>query len=271
MSTAFFQLSKYDISPEDVVKGTFDCESDAIQRKVIVTPHWGPEVFADSADAVTEIAIGIHSVWQLSFAGSNLSLIRCGIGAPMAGNVVLALGCTACKNLIFTGSMAGLRSNIHIGDLFVVERSICGDGFSRYLSSDMVPKDCFLQPATPAKDLTDHMRNQAANTCNSQPVVLHQGSVFSLDCVLPEFFRLNYFLEGLGCSGLEMETAAVFRAANLVGIDAAALLIVSDTPLQNKSLYSGRTLEEREHMRTTRRKVLAKAILGTLVSFQDSD
>jgi len=264
---AFFQLSKYNISPEDVVKGTFGCEPDAIQRKVVVTPNWGPEVFGDAAVAVTEIAVGIHSVWQLSFAGSNLSLIRCGIGAPMAGNVVLALGCTACKNLIFAGSMAGLHANIHIGDLFVVERSICGDGFSRYLTSDMVPTDCFLQLAAPAKGLTEHIRNQAANICHSQPTALHQGSVISLDCVLPEFFRLNYFLEELGCSGLEMETAAIFRAAHLVGIEAAALLIVSDTPLQNKSLYSGRTLEEREHVRTNRREVLAKVILGSLVSF----
>jgi len=268
---AFFQLSKYDISPEDVVKGTFGCEPDAIQRKVVITPAWGPEVFTDATDAVTEIAVGIHSVWQLSFAGSNLSLIRCGIGAPMAGNVVLALGCTECKNLIFTGSMAGLHGNIHIGDLFVVERSICGDGFSRYLTSDIVPKDCFLQPVAPTKSLTDHIRNQAANICHSQSVALHQGSVFSLDCVLPEFFRLNYILEELECSGLEMETAVVFRAANLVGIEAAALLIVSDTPLQNKSLYSGRTPKEREHVRTNRRKVLAKAILGSLVSFQDGN
>jgi purine-nucleoside phosphorylase len=264
---AFFQLDKYNISSEDVVKGTFGCEPDAIQRKVIVTPNWGPEVFADAADDVTEIAIGIRSVWQLSFAGTNSSLIRCGIGAPMAGNVVLALGCTACKNLIFTGSMAGLYDNIRMGDLFVVERSICGDGFSRYLTSDIVPKDCFLQPATPAKALTEHIRNQAANICHNQQAALHQGSVVSVDCVLPEFFRLNYFLEEAGCSGLEMETAAVFRAASLVGIEAAALLIVSDTPLQNKSLYSGRTLEEREHVRTNRREVLAKAILGSLASF----
>lgn len=264
---AFFQLSKYDISSEDVVKGTFGCEPDVIQRKVIVTPNWGPEVFADAADDVTEIAIGIHSVWQLSLAGTNFSLIRCGIGAPMAGNVVLALGCTACENLIFTGSMAGLHGNIHIGDLFVVERSICGDGFSRYLTSEMVPKDCFLQSVTPAKGLTQHIRNQAANICHSRQVALHQGSVFSLDCVLPEFFRLNYVVEELRCSGLEMETAAVFRAASLVGIEAAALLIVSDTPLQNKSLYSGTTPEEREYVRTNRREVLAKVILGSLVSF----
>ena len=264
---AFFQLSKYDISPDDVVKGTFGCEPDAIQRKVVVTPNWGPEVFVDAADDVTEIALGIHSVWQLSFAGSNLSLIRCGIGAPMAGNVVLALGCSACKNLIFTGSMAGLHDNIHIGDLFVVERSICGDGFSRYLTPDIIPEDCFLQPVTPAKALTEHLRKKAANICHNQRVALHQGNVVSVDCVLPEFFRLNYFLEELGCPGLEMETAAVFRAASLVGIEAAGLLIVSDTPLENKSLYSGRTLEEREHVRTNRREVLAKAILGSLASF----
>lgn len=265
---AFFQLSKYNISPRDIVQCTFHCEPDAIQNKVIVVPHWGPEVFADAADAITEIASGIHDVWQVSYAGKVLSLIRSGIGAPMAGEAVLALGCTACKTLIFTGSLAGLHSDIRIGDLFVVERSICGDGFSRYLTSDIVPKDCFLQPVVPSPDLTEHIRGKVAEVCHTPSVALHQGSVFSMDCVLPEFFRLNHFLEELGCTGVEMETAAVFRAANLVGIEAAALLIVSDTPLQNKSLYSGRTLEDREHVSTARRGILAKAILDSLVSFE---
>jgi purine-nucleoside phosphorylase len=265
---AFFQLGKYNISPEDVVRCTFGCEPDTIENKVIVTPNWGPDVFADAADAITEIASGLRSVWQLSYAGRVLSLIRSGIGAPMAGEAVLALGCTPCKTLIFTGSLAGLHKDIRIGDLFVVERSICGDGFSRYLNSDILPNDSFLQPVIPARDLTEHVKGQAAEICHSRSLPLHQGTVFSTDSVLTEFFRLNHFLEELKCTGLEMETAAVFRSANLLRIEAAALLVVSDTPLQNKSLFSGRTLEDRERVRANRRGVLARAILDSLVSFE---
>ena len=264
----FFQLSKFSVSPEDVVQGTFGCQPDAIRQEVIVTPNWGPQVFADVADSITEIVFGIHDVWQLSYAGRVFSLIRTGIGAPMAGGVVLALGCTPCETLVFIGSLAGLHPSIRIGDLFLVERSICGDGFSRYLTSDIIPSDCFLQPVAAPRALTEHVGAQAAEICHGRSVDLHQGTVFSMDSVLPEFFRLDHFLDELGCSGLEMETAAAFRAAELVRIEAAALLIVSDTPLQGKSLYSGRTPEDRERVRANRREVLARAVLASLVSYR---
>jgi purine-nucleoside phosphorylase len=61
-----------------------------------------------------------------------------------------------------------------------------------------------------------------------------------------------------------METAAAFKAARLVGIQAAALFSVSDVPARIQSLFSGRPEEEKEHRREIRKKVLAKALLDTL-------
>lgn len=259
---AYFQINNFGISSEDVVKCTLHCTSNDIHHKVILTPAWGSEVFTEVAEDINETGPGI---WQVKYAGQFFSLIQSGIGAPMAGEAVLALGCTPCETMVFTGSLAGLDSHIEIGDLFLVERSICGDGFSRYLNPSLVPDDCFLQPVEPDHALKDHIYERASEICRRNSIPLHRGTVYSMDCVLPEFFRLNHFIGKLGCTGLEMETAAVFRAAKLVQIKTSALLIVSDNPLQMKSLYSGRTEADHNRRRTVRRRVLAKAILDSLV------
>jgi purine-nucleoside phosphorylase len=263
---SYLQLGRYNISAEDVVRGTLHCEPEAIQRKVIITPHWGSEVFAEAADSIEETAQG---VWQLAYSHQFITLIRSGMGAPFAGDAILALGCTPCQVLVFIGSMAGLGHNHKIGDLCVVERSICGDGYSRYLNADIVPVDCFFQPAEPDIEFTRRIKNRTRLVCRPESVTLHQGTIISIDSILPEFFRLNHFVEELKCIGVEMETAAVFKAAKLVGIKAAALLVISDLPLIKKSLYSGRTQEEMEHYQVIKRSVLAKAILTSLINIRE--
>ena len=61
-----------------------------------------------------------------------------------------------------------------------------------------------------------------------------------------------------------METAAVFKAARLVGIQAAALFSVSDVPIRNQTLYGGRPETEKEQRKEIRQKVLAKALLEAI-------
>lgn len=261
---AYFQLDRYDISPDDVVRGTLRCEPNTIRPKVVVMPNWSVDIFTHVATNITEIVQG--SVYQLEYRGQLVSLVRSGIGAPQTGDVILALAGTACEELVFTGSVGGLGSDIQIGDLLVVEQSFCGDGFSRYLDKEVSPGDCFLQPAEPDRDLTERIQTRAMETCGDRSVPLHRGAVFSTDSILAQFFRLDYLVNELQCIGVEMETAAVFRAAKLLGIRAGALLQVSDLPQQGRSIYAGRTEEEMELRRSIRKEVLAQAVLGSVLA-----
>ena len=259
----YFQLDKYHISPEDVVQCYLHCMPDDIHSKVVVMPTWGPEIFSVVADNISEV---VPDVWQIEYQGQKVSLIRSGVGAPITGEIALALGCTSCKSAIICGSVGGLGDDIRIGDLLIVGKSICGDGFSRYLNKEIIPGDCFLQPVEPDIDLTRTIRTRASEFSRNKPVPVHEGTVFSMDSILGEIFRLEYFIKELRCIGIEMETAAFFRAAKLVGINAGALLQFSDVPLQKKSLYSGRTPEEKEYRKTVRQEILAKVVLESLVS-----
>jgi purine-nucleoside phosphorylase len=151
-----------------------------------------------------------------------------------------------------------------IGDLIVPTFSYSGDGYCRYLQPGFPPEDCFLERAFPDESLSAMIAQAVAPLARAEGVAVYSGPVFSTDSILAEFSRLDELINELGCIGVEMETAAIFKAARLVVIRSAALFSVSDVPVRNQSLFAGRPEEEKIRRRQTRRKVLAKAILDCI-------
>ena len=260
---AYFHLRRYNITPRDVVKTVLHCDPGSIQTKAIVTPVWDVDVFASHLESMVEISEGV--VYQWEHNGQLISFIRSGIGAPMTGDVILSLACTPCQRVIFTGSIGGLDSSMKIGDLLIPKKSLSGDGFSRYLGPDIETEDCFLQPAEPDSQLQMTLMKHASKICKRESVALHSGTVFSIDSVIAQFFRLDYLVENFGCIGIEMETSSVFKAAKLVDIKASALLQVSDVIPLNKSLFSGRSKRGMERRHLIKRTVLAETVLDSIV------
>ncbi len=258
----FFRLDQFNISPADVTRGIFHCDPECIHPDVILMPWWQTEVFGLWANRITTITE--HILYELEYKGKTISVIRSGIGAPQAGDTVLALGCTPCERIIFAGSVGGLQSDIQIGDLMMPEFAYSGDGFCRYLEADAPLKDCFLERVYPDESLSLALSRSASPLAVEAGVVIHTGPIFSIDSILAQFRILDYFSEPLGSIGIEMETAAVFKAARLVGIQAAALLSVSDVPGIKKTLYAGRLPEERNRRKDIRSRVLARAVLDCL-------
>ena len=62
---------------------------------------------------------------------------------------------------------------------------------------------------------------------------------------------------------VEMESAAAFRAAQLAGLQMAAIFIISDNTLVHKSLVCGRTEEDRIRRKFVRREVLPQILKKT--------
>ena len=259
----YFQLQRYNITPEDIVKLYLRCDSDAIKPKAIVTPNWQANIFEKHASSITTVSEG--TVYEIGYHGQVITLIRSGIGAPQTGDFVLALACTPCISIIFTGSVGGLDPSMNIGDLVLSEKSICGDGFSRYLGAEVKTQDCFLQVVEPDSKLTNLVKNIALEICQRESISFHCGTVFSTDSIIAQFFRLDYLVRNFNCIGIEMETSSVFKAAKLVGIRASALLQVSDVIPANKTLFSGWTREDKEQRNFIRETILTKAILDSII------
>ena len=261
----FFQLDRFNISPANITQMVFHCVPEIIQPDVILMPYWQPEVFGEWVDRIT--IISDHLLYEFEYKGKKISVVRSGIGAPQAGDAVLALGFTACERLLFAGSVGGLQPNIQIGDLMMPEFSYSGDGFCRYLETEAPKVDCFLERILPDKALSSILLSSASLLAIEAGIAIHTGPVYCIDSILSQFRLLDYFSGELGCIGIEMETAAVFKAARKVGIQAAALFSVSDVPVMKRTLYAGRSSEERNRRIQIRANVLAKAVLDCLDSF----
>lgn len=253
----------YGISAEDIVRGTLRCAPEQIESSVVLAPFWSPAIF--SCCRVESIADGIATVDRLTCGSLSFTMIRTGIGAPLAGDATIALGCTPCENLIFVGSVGGLDLKQRIGDLAIPTQSFSGDGFSAYLAeSPNGPHWHPSQPIKPDQGLQTILVQESRIATKSNGVAVHIGPVFSIDTILAQFQHLDWITSQLRCVGIEMETSAVFRAARLCGIRAAALLQFSDVIPARKSLYSGRTEADQKRRRWARTEILAPAVLNAL-------
>ena len=258
----YFALAKYDISPGDIARLFLRCEPEDIQEKVIITPIWYHTYFSEIAESIE--VISENYLYCITYHNTKISLLRPGMGAPVVGDVVLALGCTPCRQIVFTGSFGGLTDEFSIGDLMVVTESISGDGYSNYLRKGELSTDSFLKPTRPDPVLTGILEKNAQRISADYKIPLHKGRVFSSDTILGEYSRLDTITQKYGCTGIEMETAALFNAASIVGIQAAAILMVSDVTPTGKNLFSGRTEKDHERRYYVRSSVLSKIILETL-------
>ena len=264
---SFLALDRYDIRPEDIVRVYLRCTPGDIHQKVIITPTWGARILEEHVDSIVTVSEGpVTAVWDVQHAGQQISVIKSGMTAPFAGDIVLALACTPCETLLFSGSVGGLRSSMTIGDFVIPERSVCGDGFSRYLEPQVIPKDCLFDTVAPDASLTQHLKEVAEEVCQEHAIRLHNGIIFSTDSILAQFFRVDHMVQRLDCIGVEMETSATFKAAMLVGIKAAALLQISDVIPTGKSLFSGRTEGEMRERRRIKESILPKILLNALVA-----
>ncbi len=223
---------------------------------VVIAPWWEIEMFMNSDLKITKISERMFSLANDEVEFSFIQVKQ--IGAPAIIEEVLSLGVTKCENLVFVGSAGALVENIGIGDIVVPKLSICGDGASRYLNSDL--KDDFGQKAKPDSRLTAQLFEAAEKIAGPMNVKTHQVDNFSVDTIFGQFPHMDTII-GTGAKVIEMETYSLFKAAKIAGIKATALFCISDNIINKKTLYSGRTEEEAVRRRMVRNNILPNIII----------
>jgi len=81
-----------------------------------------------------------------------------------------------------------------------------------------------------------------------------------VDTIIAQFAHIDEIID-MGCNCIEMETSALFKAAQICAINAGAVFGVSDNTIQKKSLLSGKTEEERDYEKNTRKNILTKIVI----------
>ena len=257
-------IQRYGATKWDICLHWLGVEPEKIQKFTVVAPWWEP----DTLPALGKAAFLSNSmsdavkVWNITNPGSaDLTYIKTGIGAPSMMDVVLALGVTDCEKVLFLGSAGALDEKLAIGDLVIPECSICGDGASRYLC-DTLDTDVFGTSVQPDAQLYNIVCRAAGEICEKYAISCHTGRAFSIDTIFAQYVHLDTVLKS-GCNVVEMESAAALRAAQLAGLQMAAIFIISDNTLVHKSLVCGRTEEDRIRRKFVRREVLPQILKKT--------
>lgn len=183
-------------------------------------------------------------------------------------DIVLALGLSNCKKIIFIGSVGSLDSTINIGDIVIPEYSISGEGSRRYLNGKPLNEsDTFGTKYYSDKHLFEKLLSLTNSLYYDNKIRYHTGYVFSSDSIFSQFAFIDEIIS-LGCNVVEMETSAAFRASQLVKIPLVAILSVSDNIIIKKSLVNGRTKEDMDLRRKVRKEIFP-VLLNEVLKFQN--
>ncbi|MCL2477654.1 phosphorylase [Candidatus Bathycorpusculum sp.] len=256
-------MKKYGSTKRDICVHGVGIEPELVQENIIIAPWWEPSILPSLGRAVYLSAPDFTStkVWNIENGDIKMTYIKTGAGAPVIMDALLSLGVTKCKKIVFIGSVGSLDENINIGDIVIPQYSICGDGASRYISSENLLQDVFGKVAYPDGLLFEKARSITKKICEENKVNWHIGRTFSIDTVFAQFAHIDYILRQ-GCNVIEMETAAAFAAGKLMKLPIVALFSVSDNSVLKKSLVSGRTEKEMNYRKFTRQELFPKIILA---------
>lgn len=241
---------KYGSTKEDIIKRN---EYENILESVVIAPWWSHNIFENSNVKIDKISDKIYNIYGENFEFSFIELKL--VGSSVILDQTLSLGTTKCKNILFIGSVGALDKNINLGDIVIPEYSICGEGASRYLNNNL--EDEFGKKEYPSKEFTKKLLNIVSKV-NS--IKYHYVPNYTVDTIFTEYIHIDKIIN-MGAKTIEMETSALFKANELLNMNVTALFLVSDNTIINKSLYSGRTKEEKEYRQKVKNDIIPNIII----------
>lgn len=135
-------IKSYGVIDEQICYNILGVNSDIIHENVIIAPSWEINSLINPSDNEsinnTSTLFSSYKLWNVNRHGLKFTYIKTGFGAPLLMDAILALGNTKCQNIIFIGSAGALDKNIKVGDIIIPKLSFCGDGASRYISTDCI-------------------------------------------------------------------------------------------------------------------------------------
>ena len=154
--------------------------------------------------------------------GEPLTIQSTGMGGPSAAIVIEELVQLGARRLVRVGTCGALIGGFELGDVIVAREAVCADGASRALGAG--------QRVAADPELTAALEAAAKRELGQPPA---SGAVVTTDLFYdPDG---NHADPGAHPGGtdervlaIEMETATLFRLAELRGVQAGCMLAVSD-------------------------------------------
>lgn len=189
-------------------------------------------------DGVDEVRVpnGIIEHVMIGGVGERLVGYASVYGDAMASAVTHLFGALGTRLVIQTGCCGALVEGMRPGDLVAVTSAYCGEGAAQYY----VPGRDRIDTSP---GLVDHLLRGL-----SVRVRTHTGPIWTTSALMAEGQAELERWRGLGCIGVEMETASTFAVAEYFKMRRCALLFVYDTPFDGAHLLLA-SQEQRVHRR----------------------
>jgi len=158
--------------------------------------------------------------------GALVSVIAAGVGPSSIGDALYALDRPGAACL-YSGTCGGLHEALDIGDTFVADEAVCGDGYSLHFGCapfSITHGDPGALQAIKAALATTEERFDA-------------GMTFTTGSVVRETDHDFWLTVDRRCRIIEMGAAAFYVAAQAGGKRAAAYFWVTDLPARGKSFF----------------------------------
>jgi DeoD family purine-nucleoside phosphorylase len=171
---------------------------------------------------------GLWGYTGLAPDGEPLTIQSTGMGGPSAAIVIHELIELGARRLLRVGTCGALNEALALGDLVIATEAIAADGTSRALGAgDRVaasPDLLAVVVATAQAPFPDP---------DGDPLAIHAGPIVTSD-VFYDSRGLERSWSADGALAVEMEAATLFTLAAARGVQAAALLAVSDVVLTKR-------------------------------------
>ena len=161
-----------------------------------------------------------------TFRGEKVSIIVTGVGPSMIGDSVYALDKPGAVCL-YSGTCGGLHKSLDIGDYFIANRAVCGDGYTLHFGH------------APMSITTGDSKTIQSLKIALAPIVtkLEEGLTFTTSSVVREADNDFWDIVDKKCWIIEMGAAPFYVAALASSKKAAAYFWVSDLPTRGKSFF----------------------------------
>ncbi len=179
-----------------------------------------------------------------SFQGDLISIISTGVGPSLVGDAVYALH-RPNSTCLYSGTCGGLDPDLEIGDYFVADQAVCGDGYTLALGH---------KPLSTVSG--DQETLNSLKLCFSEDRI-HSGTSFTTSSVVRESDPDFWHSVSRECRVIEMGASAFYAATSASRKRAAAYFWVTDMPLGGKSFFDRRSRKDLDTQQARYRRAVS--------------
>ncbi len=160
---------------------------------------------------------GPHPLFEVGHGDRTVAVLRCGVGAPLAGGLLEEVIATGCRAFVVCGGAGALRQEITRGHLVVVDSAVRDEGTSHHY----LPPSRVVEADGAARSVLEQVLAE-----HGVPFVT--GRTWTTDAPYRETPDKIRARVAEGCLTVEMEAAALIAVARFRGVPLAQVVYGGD-------------------------------------------